>query len=93
MVQSLAIEWGPQIRTVGIAPGFIDTPMNIEWFGHFPDPAAKRSQVIDLHPVGRLGTAEEVGALCAFLCSPLAGFISGNTIILDGGRNALMQDV
>ena len=93
MVQSLAIEWGPHIRAVGLAPGFIDTPMNIEWFRQFPDPAAKRAQVIGLHPVGRLGTAEEVGALCAFLCSPLAGFISGNTILIDGGRNAVMQDV
>src|SRR5574341_83122 len=93
MVQSLAIEWGPHIRFVGIAPGFIDTPMNIAWFGQFPDPAAKRAQVIDLHPVGRLGTPEEVGALCAFLCSPLAGYISGNTILIDGGGNAIMQDV
>jgi len=93
MVQSLAIEWGPHIRAIGIAPGFIDTAMNIEWFGQFPDPVAKRAQVIGLHPVGRLGTPEEVGALCAFLCSPFAGFISGNTILIDGGRNALMQDV
>jgi NAD(P)-dependent dehydrogenase (short-subunit alcohol dehydrogenase family) len=92
MVQSLAIEWGPHIRTAGIAPGFIDTPMNIEWFGQFPDPAAKRAQVIGLHPVGRLGTAQEVGALCAFLCSPLAGYISGTTILIDGGRSAIMQD-
>ncbi|MGH2524954.1 MAG: SDR family NAD(P)-dependent oxidoreductase [Anaerolineales bacterium] len=92
MVQSLAIEWGPHIRAVGIAPGFIDTPMNIEWFGQFPDPAAKRAQVVGIHPVGRLGTPEEVGALCAFLCSPLAGFISGTTILIDGGRSAVMQD-
>ena len=93
MVQSLAIEWGPHIRTVGIAPGFIDTPMNIEWFGHFPDPVAKRAQVVGLHPVGRLGTPEEVGVLCAYLCSPLAGYITGNTILIDGGRSAVMQDV
>lgn len=92
MVQSLAIEWGPHIRTVGIAPGFIDTPMNIEWFGKFPDPVAKRAQVVGLHPVGRLGTSEEVGALCAFLCTPLAGYISGTTILIDGGRSAVMQD-
>ncbi len=92
MVQSLAIEWGPHIRTVGIAPGFIDTAMNIEWFGRFPDPAAKRAQVIGLHPVGRLGTPDDVGDLCAFLCSPLAGYISGNTILIDGGRSAVMQD-
>ena len=93
MVQSLAIEWGPHVRAVGIAPGFVDTPMNIEWFSRFPDPATKRAQVIGLHPVGRLGTPEDVGALCAFLCSPLAGYISGNTILIDGGRNAVMQDV
>ena len=92
MVQSLALEWGPHIRAVGVAPGFIDTPMNVEWFGRFADPAAKRAQIERMHPVGRLGTPAEVGALCAFLCSPLAGFISGNTILIDGGRSAVMQD-
>jgi NAD(P)-dependent dehydrogenase (short-subunit alcohol dehydrogenase family) len=93
LVQSLAIEWGPHIRAAGIAPGFIDTPMNVEWFNHFPDPAAKRAQIESIHPVKRIGTPAEVGALCAFLCSPLAGFISGTTILIDGGRGALLQDV
>ena len=93
MVQSMAIEWGPHIRAVGVAPGFVDTPLAEAWFNEFPDPAAKRKQIVDLHPVGRLGTPMDVGALCAFLCSPLAGNISGNTILIDGGRNAVMQDV
>src|SRR5215216_2859691 len=93
MVQSLAIEWGPHIRTVGIAPGFIDTPLAEAWFNEFSDPAAKRKQIEGLHPVGHLGTPQDVGALCAFLCSPLAGNISGNTILIDGGRSAVMQDV
>ena len=92
LVQSLALEWGPHVRAVGIAPGFIDTPMNVEWFGRFPDPAAKRAQIERMHPVGRIGTPAEVGALCAFLSSPLAGFISGSTILIDGGRSAVMQD-
>ena len=92
LVQSLALEWGPRIRAVGIAPGFIDTPMNVEWFGRFPDPAAKRAQIERMHPVGRIGSPAEVGGLCAFLCSPLAGFISGSTILIDGGRSAVMQD-
>ncbi len=92
MVQSLALEWGPHVRAVGVAPGFVDTPMNVEWFGRFADPAAKRAQIEHLHPVGRLGTPTDVGALCAFLCSPLAGFISGSTILIDGGRCAVMQD-
>jgi len=93
MVQSMAIEWGPHLRAVGIAPGFIDTPLADAWFNEFPDPAAKRKQIEGLHPVGRLGTPMDVGALCAFLCSPLAGNISGNTILIDGGRSAVMQDV
>jgi NAD(P)-dependent dehydrogenase (short-subunit alcohol dehydrogenase family) len=93
MVQSMAIEWGPHIRAVGIAPSYIDTPLAQAWFNEFPDPAAKRKQIQGLHPVGRLGTPDDVGALCAFLCSPLAGNISGNTILIDGGRSAVMQDV
>lgn len=92
LVQSLAIEWGPQIRTVGIAPGFIDTSGNQTWFDSFPEPAAERTRTEKLHPVGRLGSSEEIGALCAFLASPLAGFISGTTLCVDGGRSALMQD-
>ncbi len=91
MVQSLALEWGPAIRAVGIAPGFIDTPGNDTWFSNFPDPAAERQRTERLHPVGRLGTPEEIGALCAFLASPMAGFISGTTLLVDGGRAAAMQ--
>ncbi len=72
---------------------FIDTPLADAWFNEFPDPAAKRKQIEGLHPVGRLGKPDDVGALCAFLCSPLAGNISGNTILIDGGRSAVMQDV
>jgi len=92
MVQSLAIEWGPQIRTVGIAPGFIDTAGNQTWFDSFEDPVAERTRTEKLHPVGRIGCVEEIGQLCAFLASPMAGFISGTTLCVDGGRSALMQD-
>lgn len=92
LVQSLAIEWGPSIRVAGVAPGFIDTPGNQAWFDSFPDPAAERALTEARHPVGRIGTPEEIGNLCAFLASPLSGFITGNTILIDGGRSALMQD-
>ncbi|MDB5023604.1 MAG: hypothetical protein JWP78_1359 [Mucilaginibacter sp.] len=92
LVRSMAIEWGPTIRAVGLAPGFIQTAGNDTWFNSFPDPEAERKRTIELHPVKRLGTVEDVGAFCAFLASDFAAFISGSTYLMDGGRAALMQD-
>jgi len=92
LVRSLAIEWGPRIRTVGLAPGFIDTPGNQQWFNSFADPEKERQRTINLHPVKKIGTPEETGAWCVFLASDYAAFASGATYLLDGGRNALMQD-
>ncbi|KIO76761.1 oxidoreductase [Pedobacter lusitanus] len=92
LVKSLAIEWGPEIRTVGIAPGFIDTPGNQAWFNSFDNPQAEREKTIGLHPVKKLGTAAEIGGWCVFLGSEYAAFASGVTYLVDGGRSALMQD-
>lgn len=91
LVRSLAIEWGPAIRTVGIAPGFIDTPGNQQWFDSFPDPQKERQRTIDMHPVKKLGAVEEIGGWCVFLVSEYAAFASGTTYLIDGGRSALMQ--
>lgn len=92
LVRSIAIEWGPLVRCVGLAPGFIDTSGNDKWFASFADAAAERQRTVNLHPAGRLGTVEEVGAWCVFLASNFASFATGTTYLLDGGRSALMQD-
>jgi NAD(P)-dependent dehydrogenase (short-subunit alcohol dehydrogenase family) len=92
MVQSLALEWGPAIRAVGVAPGFVDTAGSDTWFASFPDPAAERRRTEALHPVGRIGRPEEIGALCVFLATAWGGFISGTTLLVDGGRSARLQD-
>lgn len=92
LVQSLTIEWGPEIRTVGIAPSFIDTNGNQAWFDAHKDARVAREKTVKKHPVGRIGRPEEVGELCLFLSSDKAGFIAGTTIVMDGGRSALMQD-
>lgn len=92
LVQSLTIEWGPEIRTVGIAPGFIDTDGNQAWFDSHPNARIAREKTIKKHPVGRIGRPEEVGDLCLFLSSDKSGFIAGTTIVMDGGRSAMMQD-
>jgi NAD(P)-dependent dehydrogenase (short-subunit alcohol dehydrogenase family) len=92
LVRSLAIEWGPEIRTVGVAPGFIETPGNNKWFESFPDAEAERNRTIKLHPAGKIGSVDEVGAFCAFLASEYAAFMTGTTYLMDGGRSAILQE-
>ena len=92
LVRAMALELAPEVRTVGLAPGFIDTDGNNKWFNSFPDPQVERQRTINLHPVKKIGTVEEVGAFCIFLASQWAGFACGTTYLLDGGRSAVMQD-
>lgn len=93
LVNSLAVQWGPDVRVIGLAPGFINTEGGKKWFESFPNPEEKRNEIINIHPVTKLGTVQEVGAFCAFLCSDYAAFITGTTYLMDGGRSAVMQDV
>lgn len=67
------------IRVNAVAPGFIDTPL----LGN-PDDATRR-QFSALHPLGRLGSADEVAAAIVFLASPAASFITGAVLPVDGG--------
>ncbi len=92
LVKTLSIDWSPEIRVVGLAPGFIETKGGENWFETFADPQSKRNEIIDIHPLKRFGTVEEIGAFCAFLCSDYSAFITGTTYLIDGGRSAVMQD-
>jgi NAD(P)-dependent dehydrogenase (short-subunit alcohol dehydrogenase family) len=90
LVRSLTLEWSPQIRVVGVAPGFIDTRLNEAWFGTFPDPAAERARTEAQFPMKRLGTPDEIGGWFVFLASDYAQFSAGQTYLIDGGRSAVM---
>jgi NAD(P)-dependent dehydrogenase (short-subunit alcohol dehydrogenase family) len=92
LVQSLAIEWGPTVRAVGVAPGFVETAGNREWFARFDSPDAERRRTEMMHPSGTLGTVDQIGATFLFLASRYADFVTGTTWLVDGGRSALMQD-
>ncbi len=80
MTRALAKEVGPSGITVNcIAPGLIDTDMNKNLS---PDDV---SAIVDETPLGRVGTAEDVANLIAFLASEAASFITGQTVSVDGG--------
>lgn len=82
LTRQMAVEWaGRGIRAVAIAPGVIDTPM----LRLMDDPAAGRSYLEAAVPLRRLGTAAEVSAVVCFAASPEAAYLTGTTIVVDGG--------
>jgi enoyl-[acyl-carrier protein] reductase III len=88
LVRSLALELGPLGITVnGVSPGFIDTDSSRIYvergLGRRLSPA--RARVAAATPVRRLGTVEDVAGLVAYLVSDAAGFLTGQTIVIDGG--------
>ena len=86
LTKSLALEYGPAGITVNaVPPGFIDTPMlrGAEARGRIRDVQA----TIDATPVRRMGKPEDIAAACAFLISDQAGYITGQILGVNGGRN------
>lgn len=84
LTQTAAIEYATQgIRVTAVGPGFISTPL---LSANLDD--ATQKAIADLHPVKRLGTAEEVAALVGFLASKSAAFITGSYHLVDGGYTA-----
>ncbi|KRE13527.1 3-oxoacyl-ACP reductase [Bosea sp. Root381] len=78
LTRSLALELAPRIRVNAVSPGLIEGPM-------VQPLLAKKPELIPNTPMKRLGTAEEVAGVVAFLCSDLAGFVTGETIHVNGG--------
>lgn len=83
--RALALELAAEGITVnGISPGPFGTEMNIPVMNN---PEANAQFLASL-PVGRWGNVEEIGGLACYLCSDLAGFITGTDILIDGGWTA-----
>ncbi|KQS03711.1 oxidoreductase [Sphingomonas sp. Leaf357] len=78
----MAVQYGPQgIRCNAVAPGVINTPMTED---NFESETFKKMND-HMTPYPRLGTVEDVASTIAFLCSPGAELINGQTIVVDGG--------
>jgi NAD(P)-dependent dehydrogenase (short-subunit alcohol dehydrogenase family) len=82
MVRSLALEWADRgVRVNGIAPGLVRTDLaRALW----EDPK-RLAAALQAYPLGRIGEAHEIASVALFLASRAAAFVTGQTIVVDGG--------
>ncbi|MFH5834287.1 glucose 1-dehydrogenase [Halalkalibaculum sp. DA384] len=87
LTKTAALEYAEdKIRINAICPAFIDTPM-LEQAGITTDEETKEA-TIALHPVGRLGTPEEIAEAVVWLASSRSSFVTGHALMVDGGYTA-----
>ncbi|MBQ4350764.1 MAG: SDR family oxidoreductase [Clostridia bacterium] len=79
LTHAMAASLGPRVRVNSVSPGWIDTEYRV-----YEGPDAVQQ------PVGRVGNPDDIAEAVLFLCSPRAGFITGENLTVDGGMTRLM---
>jgi NAD(P)-dependent dehydrogenase (short-subunit alcohol dehydrogenase family) len=84
MMKNLALEWGKYgIRCNSIVPGPIEGTEGVKRLGGEAWAATRRNSI----PLGRFGTVDDIAQAVAFLASPLAAYVTGTVLVVDGGQN------
>lgn len=92
LTRAVAIDHGAEgVRCNAVAPGWIDTELNVAFVESMPDPPSFRAGIGKVHPLGRSGAPREVAALVAWLGSEEAAFVTGEVYRVDGGRMAQLS--
>jgi len=86
LTKSVAIDYIRRgIRCNAICPGTVASPSLEDRINAFADPVKARQDFIARQPLGRVGTAEEIAALCVYLASDESSYMTGTAIAIDGG--------
>jgi NAD(P)-dependent dehydrogenase (short-subunit alcohol dehydrogenase family) len=89
LTKTVALEYAKAgIRVNAICPGGVDTPLLNTLFELMPAGADARKALLDMHPVGRFASPQEIAATVLFLCSDAASFMTGSILSVDGGWTA-----
>jgi len=90
MTKSNAVTYASKhIRFNAVLPGYVETPLIEEAARKSGDYETYMKNLISLHPVGRLGNAEEIAGLVVYLLSEESSFITGSEIVIDGGYTSI----
>ncbi|HEY0702434.1 MAG TPA: SDR family NAD(P)-dependent oxidoreductase [Candidatus Acidoferrales bacterium] len=76
------------IRVNCIAPGTIETPLNVQVLERSADPEARRAAWVKMHPLGRLGTTKDVAFGALYLASDESAWVTGQCLVIDGGMTS-----
>lgn len=92
LTKSLALEFaGKGVRVNALAPGYVLTQKNLDWWNSFHDPEAARAQTMALHPGGRIATPEEIAMAAVFMISDETPFMTAACLVVDGGLSTLQH--
>ena len=89
---AMAVDLGPLgVRCNAVAPGWIDTALNRDYIDRLPHRDQALAELAVLHPVGHIGDPADVASTVAFLASLDARFVSGQVVVVDGGRTSKLS--
>lgn len=89
MTRALAVDLGEVgVRCNAIAPGWISSELSQKYLDSLSPDGSARDALNSLHPVGRTGTPRDIGDTAVYLASDRSSFVTGQVLVVDGGRTA-----
>jgi NAD(P)-dependent dehydrogenase (short-subunit alcohol dehydrogenase family) len=81
------------VRVNALAPGYVETQKNIDYWNSFPDPAKAKAETLALHPGKRIAQPSEIAKAAVFMISDECPFMNAACLVVDGGLSVLQHAV